>query len=354
MRRAAGLALLLAAACSSKGGGGDDQTPPAPPARDAAVKPPTPPVPGEVVLPPAPPVPPPPLGLPETPSPPDNPTTPEKVVLGELLFFDPRLSRDGTASCASCHDPDQGWADGRPKATTLAGRINLRHTPTLWNVGYAREYFWDGRVGRLETMITANWQGQLDADPGKVAAALARHPVYAAHFERAFGGTPTPERIAQALAAFVRTIRSGDSAWDRYEATSNPANLPAEAVAGSVLFHGRAQCGNCHPPPLYADHDYHSLDIGAGRDEGRARVTGDPADEGAFRTPTVRGAAAHPPYFHDGSAASLEAAIDAILAHGTGAPPVPIQLTAPERLQLVAFVRSLTPGVRPYPRPKLP
>jgi cytochrome c peroxidase len=311
---------------------------------------------GEVVLPPAPPVPPAPAGLPETPSPADNPTTAEKVVLGELLFFDPRLAGDGKLACASCHDPDRGWGDGQARSTTASGKTNRRHTPTLVNVGYEREYFWDGRVDRLEEMIDANWQGQMSADPRKVAAALAGSPIYVAHFKRAFNDAPTPESITWALAAFVRTLRSGDSPWDRHEAGVAGAVTP-EVIAGAELFRSKAQCGTCHPPPLYTDHAFHALVGDPARDPGRETATGNPRDRGAFRTPTVRGAADHAPYFHDGSAASLEAAIEVLLTAGVpvpGTPPTPIHLTPDERTQLLAFVRALTPERKPYRRPQLP
>lgn len=311
-----------------------------------------------IVLPPAPPLPPTPPGLPELPA--SLGVTPARVALGRILFFDTRLSSNGTASCATCHDPNRGWADGADRSPTVAGRVNLRHTPTLFNVAYADELFWDGRVTSLERMIIANWKGQLGGDPNQVAALLADIPRYAAHFDRAFGAAPTGDSIAEALAAFVRTIRIGDDpSWTRYEQGDLEA-VSADAVAGFQLFSGRAQCSLCHPPPLYTNKGFHDLGIGyatAGDDPGRANATGKPADRGKFRTPTIRGAALNPPYFHDGSINTLGAAVDYHLAGGPPGEPIkliPVGLTDTEKAQLLAFIDLLSPVPAPFEIPRVP
>lgn len=334
---------------------GDDAAPVAAAPADAA--------PEQVVLPPAPPVPSAPLGLPDTPSPDHNRTTPAKVVLGELLFFDPRLAGDGSASCASCHQPEHGWASPEQRSRTVGGKLNLRHTPSLFNVAYARAWSWDGRMDTLEAATLAHWKGQLGADPEPQTTVLAAIPVYAAHFERAFGGAATPDMVAEALAAFVRTIRSGDSPWDRHEAGDADA-VTGEVIAGFKVFAEKAQCALCHPPPLYSDYRYHNLGVGTGEapaDIGRYRVSGSEADLGAFKTPTLRGVTTSPPYFHNGGADSLEGAVDFILAggHREGNPAIarrldPVFLTPVERQQLLLFLRALTPARAPYEPPALP
>jgi len=372
-RACAAAALLLALACSSSKSdrsgksseptGGKKSTAGQASADDAE------PTPQLVELPPAPPVPPTPLGIPEARPSEDNPITAQKVALGQLLFFDERLSAKRAAACASCHQPDKGWADGEARSKTVAGKPNLRHTPSLVNVAYADELFWDGRMAPLEQAIDAHWQGQQGADPEQVVALLARMPVYRAHFERTFAGPPSRARIVEALAAFARTIRSGNAPYDRYEVEGAAGKAPAQAIAGAKVFAQKAQCALCHPPPLYTDLSYHGPgskpSTGAAAtaepvDIGRARVTKKEADVAAFKTPTVRGVMHSAPYFHDGSAVTLEDAVARCLgrggpaddpAHGSRAP---VHLSAGELDQVIAFLQSLTPARDPYPRPALP
>ncbi|HWM88689.1 MAG TPA: cytochrome-c peroxidase, partial [Kofleriaceae bacterium] len=181
--------------------------PPVPAAKDTGLSlPPPPPLPATL------------RGLPPVASPEHNPTTPAKVELGRLLFHDPRLSASGKTSCASCHQQARGWADGVARARTDDGHPNLRHTPSLYNIGYHREWAWDGGMPTLEALILSHWRGQLGGQPDDAAARLARAPGYAARFSRAFAGQVARERIAEALAAYTRTLRSGDAAIDRHEA----------------------------------------------------------------------------------------------------------------------------------------
>ena len=353
-----GIAAVVAAAACGKGGGDDQRPQPTPAEHTVAVTVFDALLPDEIVLPPAPPIAPPPAGLPALPS--GTSITPDKVALGRVLYFDPRLSASGTASCATCHDPKRGWADSSARSLTVAGKPNLRHTPSLFNLAHVAELYWDGRVKSLELLILSNWKGQLGADPNQVAALVADIPEYAAHFDRAFGGPPTGDTMAAALAAFVRTIRIGDDqAWSRYEAGDLDAVEP-DAIAGFALFTGKAQCSICHTPPLYTDGQFHDLGIGfasAGVDPGRANATGDRADTGKFRTPTLRGATLSPPYFHDGSVRTLAAAIDYHLDGGPpGQPPklVPIALTDVEKAQLLHFIDLLSPVPEPFELPAIP
>ncbi len=309
--------------------------------------------PRRVVLPPAPPVPATPRGLPDTPAPLDNPTTADKVALGRLLFFDPRLAADRAASCATCHDPDHGWADGVARDDPVRGKPNLRHTPSLYDVAYARSLYWDGRQDKLEDLLPGHWEGQLAGDPEAVAAALAAIPEYRAHFQRSFGGPPSPAGVVDALAAFVRTLRSGDSPFDRYEVAGDRSAVSADAIAGFRVFSNKAQCALCHAPPLYTDSLYHAIESGKTPDPGRALVTGRDSDLGAFRTPTLRGVTRTAPYFHDGRAPTLLEAVVTCLQASRG-PAHPVILTPTELDQLLAFLDALTPPATPYQRPKLP
>jgi cytochrome c peroxidase len=313
----------------------------------------------EVVLPPAKPIPAPPLGLPATPSPPENPTTAEKVALGELLFFDPRLSRGNDMSCADCHDPAQGFADGQRRSRTARGALNQRHTPSLHNTAYASAWFWDGSADTLEGSIDSNWRGQMAPEPFAVAAELHADPTYRAHFERAFRDLASPDRITEALAAYVRTLRSGDAPWDRFERGAED-EVDEAAVRGFRLFSGRAQCAVCHPPPLYTDRRFHHVAARAADspvDPGRYRVTGDPNDREAMRTPSLRGLVHTAPYFHDGSAETLEQAVRVMAAGGRGGRGRDLEavsLSDEEIADLVAFLRALSPEPPPYEPPELP
>ena len=301
------------------------------------------------VLPPPPPVRTAPRGLPPTPSPDHNQTTPAKVELGQLLFFEPALSAGRQRACASCHRPEHGWSAPEPRSTVVGGQLNLRHTLSLWNAAYQREWAWDGSMPTLEAHILSHWKGQLAAVPDEVARTLSAARGYAGRFQRAFRGPPTRERITEALAAFVRTRRSGDAPWDQHEAGVSGA-VDADAIAGARVFAERAGCATCHMPPLYTDRGYHDRGLEPhAADPGRARATADARDQGAFRTPTLRGVVHTAPYFHDGSAATLEAAVDHELGRSQ------VTLTSGERRQLLAFIRALSSApLRPFERPELP
>ncbi len=314
-------------------------------------------------LPPAPALPEdPPFFLP-IPSPEENKLTAEKVELGKMLFFDKRMGQDDKWSCESCHYADKGWADGEKLSVKADGKANTRHSPTLFNVAYAREWYWDGRMKTLEAQILAAWKGQMGADPAAVATKLEAIPAYASRFRRAFGGEANEERIVHALASFVRTLRAGPTPWDLYENGDKTA-VGEDAVRGFDVFTKKANCSLCHTPPLYADFQYRNVGIGfqAGATEpdlGRGAITKDEKDNGKFKTPSLRGAALHPPYFHDGSAATLEEAVDYMLSGGHQNPQLDqqmkkIELSADERKDLIAFIVALSPKDYKLDTPELP
>lgn len=352
-RRAAfALGLTLALALTSCGKRDDRPAPtaaaaphaaaPATPAAAAAAD--TPPT--AVTLPPAPPLPPLPLGLPQPP-PPEVEITAERVALGALLFSEARWSADGKTSCAGCHRPEAGYSGGREP--TALGRPNLRRAPALVNVAWQRELGWDGRFPSLLGHLGAHLHGQLGVEPDDASSRVAQDPVVRAHFARATGGPPSSAAALAALSAFVLTRYSGGAPWDEEEERAAASERGKTLRAGYALFRGKAQCAVCHPPPLYTDLAYHRLGLIASADEGRGRS--DPAARGAFKTPTLRGAALRPRLFHDASATTLTGAIDWHLAGGVGqgadrsivdpAMP-PIALSPAERAELVAFVEALS------------
>ena len=261
--------------------------------------------------------------------PPDNPMTPENVALGRQLFFDERLSFDGSRSCYSCHVCEHGLTDGLPKAIGAGNTQLTRSSPTLWNIGYHKEFYWDGRSGSLEKQALAAWTGgNMGANADEIVAKL---------------------NVVKAIAAYERTIIGGNTAWDRWKAGDNTA-LSRSAWRGWNIFQA-IHCNNCHDGILFTDQQYHNIGIGMDQQEpdlGRFNVTKRPEDTGAFKTPTLRDIAKSAPYFHDGSAKTLEEAVDIML--GGGKPNKyldkknlePHKLMPDQREDLSNFLRSLT------------
>lgn len=289
------------------------------------------------VVPPAPPLPEVPLGLPASTLPAE--ATPDAVALGAQLF--------APLGCARCHVPEHGFAGGMDRAGD--GKPNLRRTPALVNLAWRHAFGWDGRYASLDNLLAAHVPGQLGQPLAALVAPLAideRSDPTAHVLLARVGGEPAAAAL-RGLDAYMVTRYSGHAPWDVAERSAAP---PTDLKAGYALFTGKAQCAVCHPPPLYTDGGYHRLGLVASHDEGRGRV--DPTAAGAFATPTVRGAAARTAFFHDGSATSLDAAIDWHLAGGVGQgadPKIidpalrPIALSPDERAALGAFVRSLSP-----------
>lgn len=314
-------------------------------------------------MPPAAPLPKTPLALPELKVPEDNPLTPEKVALGKQLFFDKRLSKDGSASCETCHLPEKGWTDAKALSTKVGGAVNTRHSPTLWNVGYNDLYYWDGRAATLDKQIEAAWKGQMGADPAEIAKKIDAIPGYQVQFKTIFKGEATPDTIVKALASFVRTLRSGGAPWDKYEA-GDKAAVGEDAVRGFDLFRNKAGCAACHAPPLYTDNAFHNVGIGFDPDKkepdlGRGKISNNEKENGAFKTPTLRSVETSGPYFHDGRAATVEEAVDYILSGGIKNPNLdprvkPVKLSDKEKKDLLAFVKALKAPDEPFERPKLP
>ncbi len=301
--------------------------------------------------------------LPELKVPEGNPLTAEKAALGKQLFFDKRLSKDGSASCETCHLPEKGWTDGKPVSTKVDGKANTRHSPTLFNVGYNDLWYWDGRSTTLEKQVEAAWKSQMSADPAAIAATVGKIPGYAVQFRTIFNHDATADDIVQSLASFVRTLRSGDAPWDRYEKGDKKA-VGEDAVRGWELFRNKAGCAGCHAPPIFSDNAFHDTGVGYDKPEpdvGRGKVTKNDKENGAFKTPTLRSVTTHAPYFHDGRAGTLEEAVDFMLAGGIkdknpnlDPKMKPIKLSAKERTDLLAFVKSLEATPPAFERPKLP
>ena len=282
----------------------------------------------------------------------DNPMTAEKVALGRQLFFDKRLSGDGSRSCYSCHVCEKGLTDGLSKAVGAYNKPLPRSSPTLWNIGYHKMFYWDGRSASLEKQAMAAWTGgNMGAKDheDEIVAKINALKGYQSQFKKVFGADATKENIMQAISAFERTIISGDTAWDRWQGGDQSAASEA-AKRGFDVFK-QAKCDNCHDGVLFTDQQFHNVGVGMDKPEpdlGRGKITNKPEDTGAFMTPTLRDVAKSAPYFHDGSIATLEEAVDFMLGGGRPNPHLDTKnlqkrtLTKEQRDDLLAFLRSLS------------
>lgn len=298
-----------------------------------------------------------PAGLAAPPAIPEhNPMSAEKIALGHQLFMDKRLSFDGSRSCYSCHQNHLGNADGRKTAMGAGDKPLTRNSPTIWNVAYHQELYWDGRASSLEAQAIGAWKGgnmgvgadNLDAKAAEIAALPEYAEAFGKVFELEQGAAVTPQHVAMALSAYERTLLCGDTAYDRRERSQ-------AAKRGWDLFRGKAQCVACHNGDNFSDGLYHAAGIGfdeAGQavgspDVGRGKPAEDQAQNYRFRTPTLRNVARTAPYFHDGSEPTLEGAVRYMA--GGGNPKAPnhdpllkdMKLSDAEIKDVVAFLESL-------------
>lgn len=261
------------------------------------------------------------------PVPENNPLTAKTIALGRRLFFDRRLSRDGSVACSSCHDPERAFSDGRPIAIGISGRKGRRNAPALVNRGYGRLFFWDGRAATLEEQVLQPIQ-----DPNEMDLTL---PEAGARVHLPAG------EIARALASYVRSILSGGSRFDLFSNGDRSALSPPEQ-AGLLIFRGKANCVACHVGPNFTDEKLHNTGV-AWRD---GKLADPGARQGNFKTPTLREIARTAPYMHDGGLATLEEVV-AFYDRGENRNPFldpelrPLHLSPLEKRNLVAFLGCL-------------
>jgi len=306
-----------------------------------------------------------PLGLPPVPVPEDNPLTAEKIELGKLLYFDTRLSKDNTISCATCHDPKLGWAEDEATSTGIKGQVGGRNSPTVINSAYAKAQFWDGRAKDLEEQALGPIENPIEMGDklDEVVKELSEVPEYKRRFQKVFGTGVTEEGIAKAIASFERTVLSGNSPYDKFKAGDEGA-LTAAQKRGMELFED-AGCATCHAPPLFTRGRYYNAGVGMDKpkpDEGRKDVTGKDRDRGKFRTPGLREIAKTSPYFHDGSVKTLEKAVALMANGGKDNPNLSVmmkavreaELTEQDQKDLVEFMKALSGEYPVVAPPKLP
>ncbi|MFB3788293.1 MAG: cytochrome-c peroxidase [bacterium] len=306
-----------------------------------------------------------PLGLPPVPIPADNPMTVEKVELGKMLFFEKRLSKDKDISCATCHLPKHGYAEEEEVSTGHKGQKGNRNANPVINSQYATSLFWDGRAKSLEEQAGGPVENPIEMahDMNAVTKELGGIPEYQKRFMAVFGEGPTKDNITKAIAAFERTLLEGHSPFDKFQAGDAKA-ISEDAQKGWELFNQKL-CSTCHTPPVFSNWGFYNAGVGTDKKEpdlGRMVVTKLESDKGAFRVPSLRGVEQTGPYFHDGSAETLEEAVKFMAGGGKDNPNLhPLfqalkaqKTTEKEILQLVAFLKSLTGEYPVVEEPKLP
>ena len=311
--------------------------------------------------------------LPAVTIPADNPQSSLKIALGKKLYFDTRLSKDNTISCATCHDPAKGWSDDGPTSLGIKQQRGGRRAPPVSNSAYFPLQFWDGRAPSLEEQAKGPIENPVEMGNThtEMLKTVDNIPGYVDEFEIVFGTREiTVDLIAKAIAAFERTVVTTDSPFDRFVRGDRNA-LTEEEKQGLEIFNGKGHCTSCHWGGNFSDGRFHNIGVptpaGQTADQGRFVITNNPADMGAFKTPTVRDAALRAPYLHDGSEKSLEDLVDLYNLGGRADDPnldpliVPLGLSDGEKKALVTFMKramtSLNPevaDVKPVPANEFP
>jgi cytochrome c peroxidase len=321
------------------------------------------------------------------PIPEQNPQTPKKIELGKQLFFDRRLSGDGTMSCATCHDPEKAFTDGLAISLSYPTTRNWRNSPTLINVAFQKTLFSDGRAGTLEEQALFPMMSafEMNRNLDFLEEVIRSVPQYVDAFQKVFGGEPTRERIAMAIASFERTIVSVNTPLDRYLKGDKKA-LSGAAQKGLVLFMGKGRCGECHYGVNLSDDKFYALNVPENpdhlgdvrmaitrryvakvyhyeeyrtlaEDPGRFLITKDKKDWRAFKTPTLREIAKTAPYMHNGIFQSLDDVIDFFDRGGGKGNAVlkPLGLSTTEKNYLKTFLTEALSGEESaFAYPKVP
>jgi cytochrome c peroxidase len=322
----------------------------------------------------------------------DNPQTSEKISLGQRLFFDRRLSADGTVSCSTCHDPALAFTDRKPTSVGIQGRVGQRNAPTILNALYNKMQFWDGRVNTLEEQAALPIVNSVEMGQLSVEAAVAQIVTvedYKQAFQRVFGRPPNGPDLLRAIASYERTQLSFDSPFDHFVAGDKNA-ISESAKHGWELFNTQARCNKCHAltdtqrdVTVFTDNDFHNIGIGIIRHNvvalarqaeqliksgdtsaidraaiqtdmsalGRFLITKKEKDTASFKTPDIRNVLVTGPYFHDGSQETLWDVIDHYnKGDGLHNPYLdediqPLALTESEIDDLVAIMASLTSAI---------
>ncbi|MBL7696812.1 MAG: cytochrome-c peroxidase [Chitinophagaceae bacterium] len=280
----------------------------------------------------------------------------DKESLGKLLFSDPILSKDYTISCASCHKPEFAFADTSAVSLGVGGKKGARNTPTAMNLSLSKSFFWDGRAATLEEQVLKPIENpdEMDLSVAVAIERLSNNSLYRDYFKKVFNAAPTKENLAGAIAAFERTLETSDSPFDNWKFSDDSLAVSAEARAGFVVFNGKGNCVKCHFGADLTANEFRNIGLFNAknlRDSGRAVISGNASDIGKFKTSSLRNVAITAPYMHNGMFKTLEEVVDfyndtkQFVADAVNKDSLlmePLGLTAKEKSDLVAFLRSLT------------
>jgi cytochrome c peroxidase len=287
-----------------------------------------------------------------------------KVSLGKQLYFDGRLSKNNAISCAFCHNPVVGFADPNQTSAGVGGQRGGRQAPTVYNTAFNPFQFWDGRAGSLEEQAIAPIHNPIEMAETheNVVDKLSKIKGYREQFQAALGTSVNIQGIADAIAAFERTIISTNSSFDKF-VLGDPQAMGEDAQRGMAVFKGKGRCILCHNDSNFTDNQFHNTgvpQVGPMKEDlGRYEVTRRNADKGAFKTPTLRSITETAPYMHDGAFKTLEEVVDFYDKGGNANPNLdtrikPLGLAPQEKNDLIAFLKSLTGEPIPFEFPKLP
>ena len=285
-----------------------------------------------------------------------DPKPVDKAALGKLLFFDPVLSRNKTISCASCHKPAYAFADTTAVSVGVKNRKGTRNTPTAMNVLLQKFFFWDGRAKSLEEQALAPIENpsEMNLSIGEALERLRKNKNYRAYFKKIFNSEPNRENLAEAIAAFERTLETSNSPFDSWKFSDDSNAVSASVKRGYAIFNGKGKCSQCHFGADFTANEFRNIGLFDGRklnDSGRGSVTGSREDIGKFKTASLRNVAITGPYMHNGMFRTLKEVISFYNDPGKIIPAAvnrdsllakPLGLTLREKRDLESFLLSLT------------
>jgi len=297
--------------------------------------------------------------LPESPLEKHKDSLKHLIELGKTLFFDTRLSGSGKISCATCHQPELNWTDAKEKSLGHEGAVNKRNSPTIQNSWYYNRLFWDGRSTDLQDQAFApiNSESEMNSEMHDVMRKLSKVKGYKHLFKQAFGEEDIdPFRMTEAIAAFEKTVVSRKTKWDEF-LEGNKRALNNEEIKGLHLFRTKARCMNCHHGPLFTDNGFHHNGF-SGTDEGYYKVSHQGEDSGKLKTPSLRDVMKTGPWMHDGTVKNIEEILEkysgSSLPPGTDKLIRPLDLTAREKKQLIAFLHAISAAPAEFIKPVIP
>lgn len=283
------------------------------------------------------------------------------VDLGKALFFDPRLSSSGKISCATCHQPELNWTDGKTKSIGHEGATSKRNAPTIQNAWFYKRLFWDGRAKDLQDQAFApiNSESEMHNEMHEVMITMNRLKSYKALFKKAFGDDEiSPDRLTYAISIFEKTITSRKTRFDQFVESDKQALTDGE-LRGLHIFRTQARCMNCHHGPMFTDNMFHNSGIVPynPKDKGLYIATHNDNDTGKFKTPSLRDVTRTRPWMHDGSISDLNEIVG-LYAKGPSHPADhllrPFSLSGKDAADLLAFLEAISAAPVDFVKPRLP